>query len=98
MARNGIKTGGRQKGTPNKSSSSLQELIASNYPDFNPILQLIEISQQKSIDLNLKASILKEVATYMYPKRKPIEYETEKTNTLPMEIFMNGLKDIRNEH
>ena len=37
MARNGIKTGGRKKGTLNKKTTELMELLG----DYNPIQRLI---------------------------------------------------------
>lgn len=51
---------------------------------------------QENIDLNLKVNILKEVASHMYPKRKTTEYERASNNVLPIEIIMNGLKNIKN--
>ena len=43
MARNGTKTGGRAKGTPNKKTTELIELLG----DYNPIQRLIEIAKDE---------------------------------------------------
>jgi hypothetical protein len=36
----GFKSGGRIKGTPNKKSSELCELIAEKLPDYDPVLSM----------------------------------------------------------
>src|SRR5574344_3013784 len=73
----GTKTGGRQKGTPNKKTQELMELIEANYKGFNPVLELIKIAMDKNTPLDLKASVLKDVASYIYPKRKAIDAKLE---------------------
>ena len=69
----GIKSGGRKAGTPNKKTMALKELIEENYEGFDPILELIAISQKEIVPTDLKVSILKDVAQYIYPKRKALE-------------------------
>ncbi len=76
----GTKTGGRAKGIPNKKTNDLIELINQEYEGFNPIIELIKLSKKKDIEDSLRASILKDVASYIYPKRKSIDattYENE---------------------
>ena len=68
-----MKTGGRKAGTPNKKSTALKELIEENYEGFDPILELIAISKKDKTPTDLKISILKDVAQYIYPRRKAIE-------------------------
>lgn len=95
MAKSGIKTGGRKKGTPNKKTKILSELIANKYPTFNPVLKLIEIALTDNVDLNIRVAILKEIATYMYPKMKPTEYKTEENNDLStMTAFLEHLRNM----
>ena len=53
MARNGIKTGGRKKGTPNKKTTELMELLS----DYNPIQRLIEMAKDKNISLDMQVKI-----------------------------------------
>lgn len=67
------KTGGRQAGTPNKRTQNLIELIDKYHKGFNPVLELIEICKAEDTPIDLKVNILKEVAPYLYPKRKAIE-------------------------
>lgn len=71
----GFKAGGRQKGTPNKRTANLKELIEENYSGFDPIIEMITISKQEKVPLDVKVSIYKSIAEYIYPKRKAIEAE-----------------------
>lgn len=71
----GFKAGGRTKGTPNKKTANLKELIEENYSGFDPIIELIAISKQEKLPVDLKVSIYKSIAEYIYPKRKAIEAE-----------------------
>ena len=67
-----IKTGGRVKGTPNKKTIELQELIKEKYPNFNPILSMIELAENHFTATELQFQCLKEVAQYLLPKRKSL--------------------------
>lgn len=69
MARNGIKTGGRAKGTPNKKTTELMELLG----DYNPIQRLIEIAQDENTSLDMQVKINLDLLPYIYPKRKSID-------------------------
>lgn len=73
----GFKAGGRTKGTPNKKTANLKELIEEKYQGFDPIIELIAISRQENLSVDLKVNVLKSVAEYVYPKRKAIEAAIE---------------------
>lgn len=69
------KTGGRQKGTPNKHKkadvlSRLQEL------DCDPIAGMVDIAENAKTagDFALAGSMYKELAQYIAPKLKAIEH------------------------
>lgn len=67
----GIKTGGRQKGTPNKSSQELMAICEKhncNVFESMVILAVEEHNKDKKFDR------LKEIAQYLYPKRKAVEH------------------------
>ena len=64
------KTGGRQKGTPNKKTKELIEILGS----FNPAEKLIEI-YNKTKDMELRANICKDLMKYVYPQRKAVEMD-----------------------
>jgi hypothetical protein len=77
----GIKTGGRQKGTPNKRTEQLLALVATTFGYFNPIIELIKISQDEKTPLDIKASVLKDLSGYFYPKLKAVDVSVDKTIT-----------------
>ncbi len=79
----GIKTGGRQKGTPNKRTNSVKELLEDNFEGFNPVVELIQL-YKSDVDVSQKISILKELSSYVYPKRKAIDFNL--TDTEPIQI------------
>jgi len=66
---------GQKPGTPNKKTNDIIELINIRYPNFNPILSMIKISQDQNIDINIRVSCLKEISNYMFPKRKSVEFQ-----------------------
>jgi len=70
----GKKTGGRQKGTPNKDTQALQDRIASKYPGWDPVEAMAEIARDEENDVMIRLAALKEVSQYIHPKRKAIEH------------------------
>lgn len=86
------KSGGRKLGTPNKANSSQTERIQELCTHYNidPFEALLKLSTDSSIDVNLRISILKELAQYVYPKRKSIEIEAdvEISSTPQIQIFL----------
>ena len=93
VEKNRQKTGGRKKGTPNKRTKVLQEMIESEYPNFDPIISLISISLDKKTPLDIKVTCLKEISKYMHAQRKAIEFETE--NNTSLTIFVEDEKHKR---
>lgn len=86
---------GRKKGTPNKRTKNLIELIESKYPDFDPIISLIEISQDIETPLDIKVNCLKEIAKYIHPQRKAVEIATNPDDEISTKvIFLQHLKDM----
>ena len=62
------KTGGRQKGTPNKQTAEFLDALG----DF-PTVENMKTLYNTTEDDNLKFMILKELAKYQYPQRKAVE-------------------------
>lgn len=62
------KTGGRQKGTPNKKTLEFSEALGS----FNPVGALVEIYNQCE-DWGIKLGAVKEMLKYIYPQRKAVD-------------------------
>lgn len=73
------KTGGRKPGVPNKDKLELRQLVQKRYPNYNPILALIEISLSKDEEVTYdnKIACHKEVAQYMFSKLRTIEVKGE---------------------
>ena len=73
----GQKTGGRTAGTPNKDTAALISLLKKKYPKWDPVIAMADIANERTNDLMLRLQAAKEVAQYVYPKRKAIEHSGE---------------------
>lgn len=91
-----VKTGGRQKGTPNKATGIVADLLKQN--DFDPILNLIKkyptlsVSEQIKIDLKF--------IDFLYPKpRITEEYEDRRKfgSTVDDEIDQMSASEIETQ-
>ena len=65
------KTGGRKKGTPNKSSLAISEKLAELGCDPIAILARICMNEKSPLDARIRCAI--ELSTYVYPKRRPLD-------------------------
>jgi len=88
-----MKTGGRSKGTPNKKTQLIQQQMEDL--GFDPIESMIEISKlaMANKDYSLAGQMAKELAQYIYPKRKAIEHSPEELDLEPMQIIINVTDD-----
>ena len=92
-----MKTGGRSKGTPNKKTQIIQQQMEDL--GFDPIESMIEISKlaMANKDYSLAGQIAKELAQYVYPKRKAVEHITDPTEWPKMTInITNDPKPLPN--
>ncbi len=69
MDKQGNKTGGRQKGTPNKKTQELLDLMG----DYSPLESLLSILKNDRVPIDLKIKINLDLMGYLYPKRKSVE-------------------------
>ena len=69
----GYKTGGRQKGTPNKNRAALLAKLEDSFPTYDPLLALVEIAQDTETDLSMRVDCHKTLASYIYPKMRTVE-------------------------
>ncbi len=60
---------GRKKGTPNRKTRELLELLS----DYNPAVSLLEILKSDRVPIDLKIKINLDLMSYIYPKRKSVE-------------------------
>ena len=81
----GYKTGGRQKGTPNKNRAALIERLSEHFPNYDPVIALAELAQDASVDLSVRLDCHKTLANYLYPKMRSVEWIDEHT-TQPIVI------------
>lgn len=76
------KTGGRKKGTPNKRTKELAEVLGA----FDPAEKLVQIFNETD-DLDLKAQICRDLLKYVYPQRKAVEMSADvDINNEPFEV------------
>jgi hypothetical protein len=68
----GVKTGGRVKGTPNKRTAEVQQIL--EQLNCNPIEGMAIIAENVKLDITIRLNAYKELAQYIYPKRKAIEH------------------------
>jgi hypothetical protein len=71
------KTGGRQKGTRNKRTQELTELLEKRFPGYDPVSAMAAMANDTSLDETLRLSANKEVAKYVRPQLKAIEHSTQ---------------------
>ena len=73
---------GRPKGRVNKKlSDSLIERIHEKYPDFCPVLEMIDTAMDPNNTPDLRFNACKEVAQYIYPKKKAVEVNSREGGT-----------------
>ena len=89
----GKKTGGRQKGTPNKNNQPIMEKLAALNCD--PLSGMAKIAKKAMDegDLHLALQAFKELAQYVAPKRKSIEISGEFEIDLVQDILVS-FKDV----
>lgn len=79
-AKKGERRGGRAKGTPNVNRQELQQTISEGLaksgfdPNFNPLVYLAQLAADPIKNDDLRFSAAKEVAQYLFAKRKAIEH------------------------
>jgi hypothetical protein len=82
----GQKTGGRRKGTPNKRTQQVAEVLREL--DCDPIRGMAKIAANKRHPIELRAKMYIELARYVYPKRKAVDGFHEGTDE-PFKFTLN---------
>lgn len=86
------KTGGRKVGTPNRINSEQTDRVKHlcELHKVDPLEALLILSTDPSIEINQRISILKELAQYLYPKRKSVEIEADiaLSNSPQIQIYL----------
>lgn len=65
--------GGRQKGTPNKSTSSLREIITEHWRSYHESGQFAE--DLEALDPATRAVVMERYAQYIAPKMKSVDMD-----------------------
>ena len=73
----GFKTGGRTKGTPNRDKQALRERLSSLYPDYDPILAMVEMANDEALEPSMRLDCHKTIANYIHPKIRSIKHIIE---------------------
>ena len=80
----GERRGGRCKGTPNKKTMAVAEVLGELGLD--PIKQMGQIAMDERIEVSIRVQVLKELCQYIAPKRKAVEITGEDGGPLELEI------------
>ena len=80
----GQRRGGRCKGTPNKKTMAVAELLGELGLD--PIKQMGQIAMDEHVEVSIRVQVLKELCQYIAPKRKAVEITGEDGGPLELEI------------
>jgi len=90
MATNGgvRKGAGRKKGSVNKRSQELIDMIKKKYPRYDPIMAMIAIAKKKGVKDELKLQAHKEIAKYVRPQLRSIEVTGRDGEDLPPQVYI----------
>jgi len=72
------KTGGRQKGTPNRATLTAAEKLEALCCD--PLAGMARLAMDEKNAPELRARLFIELAQYLYPKRKAVDTAVEKAS------------------
>ncbi len=85
----GKKTGGRQKGTPNKSTSTIREAIAAQWQRYQESGQFQE--DIDALDPAARANIMEKLAQFISPKMKSMDVDVNHNVNLTIEDRLKEL-------
>ena len=89
----GIRTGGRKPGVPNKRTVELAERL--DALGLDPVLGLAKIAEDPTASLELRAKVLADLMSYMYPRRKALDVSAAAQR--PVSIQLNIPAKATNE-
>jgi hypothetical protein len=93
-AKAGEKRGGRKTGTPNKRTLAVAERLEALGCD--PIEGMARIAMDESQPMQLRATMYRELAQYLAPKRKAMEVTGEDGGPVKTEMTVRELLDSIN--
>jgi hypothetical protein len=93
-AKTGERRGGRQIGTPNKKTQAVADTLAEL--GCNPIKGMAKIAMDESQPMQLRATMYRELAQYIAPKRKAVEVTGEDGSPIKGELTIDAWLDSIN--
>lgn len=87
----GFKTGGRIAGTPNRKTADVAALLEGL--GCSPLESMARIADDATVDVSIRLSALKDLASYIYPKRKAVEINASVEVLKSHEDFLNYLDE-----
>jgi hypothetical protein len=92
------KTGGRQKGTPNRMTLHVADILIRLNCD--PIEGLARIAMDEDNPVDVRARCYIELAQYLYPKRKPVDVARDERTPINVNVNLDnsdGSPDVRHQ-
>ena len=89
----GFRTGGRPPGGRNKRTLALEEKIAAAGVD--PIIALCAISQDEAHPIEVRVACLKELASFLHPKKKSVEVQSTTSVSVSLIDLVNQAMSAR---
>jgi hypothetical protein len=87
------KYGGRPVGGLN-NKSNLLAIIRERYPDFHPILAMLDLANDPKTPVELRARLLNDIASYTVPRIKAIEFtELQRWNDETISALASGERE-----
>ncbi len=77
---------GRPKGSKTRRVIRAETIIRGAYPGYDPLKHLAELANDPELDKALRMQCSKELAQYMYPKRKAVELTGEDGGALQVVV------------
>jgi 16S rRNA C967 or C1407 C5-methylase (RsmB/RsmF family) len=88
------KYGGRKAGTPNKPKPTLLAMLRERYPDFHPILAMVELYHDAQTPMELRVRLLNDIASYTVPRIKPMEFtEAQRLTDEAISVLASGERE-----
>ncbi len=83
----GFKTGGRAAGVPNKRTQAVADMLA----ELNccPIIGMAKLAMDEATPVAVRAAMFRELAAYLYPKRRSIELSA--SDDFPQQITIQWI-------
>jgi hypothetical protein len=85
----GQKTGGRQKGTPNRATAAKAQEIAES--GLTPLQFMLDVMRDPSQEYPVRMDAAKSSAPYVHPKLASIEHTGDPDNPVVIDVESNNL-------